>query len=70
VKNSVALARQTWDAGLPAASGYRPRAGAGRLSPRLILGALIGDLVAAIALFGSGVLSPILIRSLQLFLRF
>ncbi len=56
--------------------GLSPRgwtaAGAGPwgLSPRLLLGALAGELVAAILVFASGSVSPVLVRSLQFFLRF
>ncbi|HMA17162.1 MAG TPA: hypothetical protein VKS03_01885 [Thermoanaerobaculia bacterium] len=62
MKNAITLERDRWD-GL---------AGAGtlRLSPRLVWGALLGELLAAIALFASGNVSPVLVRSLQLFLRF
>jgi hypothetical protein len=62
VKNTVALARERWEAVADA--------GASGLSPRLLWGALAGELVAVIALFASGNVSPALVATLQLFLRF
>ena len=75
VKNTVALARERWDVGAVArprgVSQPRTAAGAGPwdLSPRL-LWALAGELAAVIALFASGNVSPALVTTLQLFLRF
>jgi hypothetical protein len=63
VKTTVALAPARWD-GL---------SGAGRLGlfpRRYLMAALVGELLAAIALFASDNVSPVLVRSLQLFLRF
>jgi hypothetical protein len=41
------------------------------LSPRLLWGAVLaGELVTAVFLFATGNVAPVLIRSLQLFLRF
>ncbi|HEU5251049.1 MAG TPA: hypothetical protein VFW15_13760 [Thermoanaerobaculia bacterium] len=63
-----------WPAGDADAQSARQwtAAGAGPqgLSPRLLWGALAGELVAAIILFASGSVSPVLVRSLQFFLRF
>lgn len=66
MKNTAALTRERWDP-------RRTVAGAGPqgLSPRQFLwAALTGELFAAVALFASGDVPPILVRSLQLFLRF
>ena len=42
-----------------------------RLDPSaLIWAALAGELLAAVAFFASGTVPPVLLRSLQLFLRF
>jgi hypothetical protein len=62
VKNTLTLVRERWD-GL---SG----AGTVGLSPRLLWGALVGELLVTVALFATGDVSPVLLRSLQLFLRF
>jgi len=40
------------------------------VSPRLLWAALAGELAAVIALFASGNVSPALVTTLQLFLRF
>jgi hypothetical protein len=40
------------------------------VSPRLLWAALAGELAAVIALFASGNVSPVLLTTLQLFLRF
>ena len=75
VKNTVALARERWeavaDAGAWDLSPRRTAAGAGPwdLSPRL-LWALAGELVTLVGLFASGNVSPALVATLQLFLRF
>ena len=63
VKNTVALARERWEGWTVA--GADPQ----DLSPRL-LWALAGELIAVIALFASGSVSPALVDTLQLFLRF
>ena len=62
VKNTVALARERWDVGAVARSRG--------VSPRLLWAALAGELAAVIALFASGSVSPALVTTLQLFLRF
>jgi hypothetical protein len=62
VKNTVALARERWEEVADAA--------ARGVSPRLLWGALAGELVAMIALFASGNVPPALVATLQLFLRF
>ncbi|HEV8231805.1 MAG TPA: hypothetical protein VGQ75_05615 [Thermoanaerobaculia bacterium] len=61
MKNTAALTRERW-----AVAGARPRG----LSPRCRWAALTGEIFAAAALFASGNVPPILVRSLQLFLRF
>ncbi|HLN57099.1 MAG TPA: hypothetical protein VK416_00965 [Thermoanaerobaculia bacterium] len=63
VKTTVALVPERWD-GLSGAGlfGLFPR--------RYLMAALVGELLAAIALFASDNVSPVLVRSLQLFLRF
>lgn len=63
VKTTIALAPARWD-GLSDARllGLFPR--------RYLMAALVGELLAAIALFASNNVSPVLVRSLQLFLRF
>ena len=58
------------DAQLSARGWTAAGAGPQGLSPRLLWGALAGELVAAILLFASGSVSPVLVRSLQVFLRF
>jgi hypothetical protein len=65
VKNTVALARQHWD-GMSVGTSV-VRAGSRR---QVLVGLLVGELLAAIALFASGAVPPVLVRSLQLFLRF
>ena len=71
VKNTVALARERWEGWTVA--GADPQDLSPRpftdLSPRL-LWALAGELIAVIALFASGSVSPALVDTLQLFLRF
>lgn len=62
VKNTVALARERWEAVADA--------GAWGLSPRLLWGVLAGELVGVVALFASGNVSPALVTTLRLFLRF
>ena len=62
VKNTLTLGRERWD-GL---SGT----GTLGLTPRLVWGALVGELLVTVALFATGGVSPVLLRSLQLFLRF
>jgi len=65
VKNTASLARERFD-------GWSVEgAGPWGLSPRqLRWAALSGELFAALLLFASGNVPPILLRSLQLFLRF
>ena len=60
MKNTVALAREDWDA----------RAGARGSAASLLWGVLAGELVTAVLLFASGNVSPVLVTTLQLFLRF
>ncbi|HEV8610410.1 MAG TPA: hypothetical protein VGS98_10145 [Thermoanaerobaculia bacterium] len=57
MKNTVALTREKWD--------RRTLAGAG-----LWAALVAGELATAVYLFASGNVSPVLVRSLQLFLRF
>jgi len=78
MKNALALTHEKWDRWTVAGAGpwgLSPRetvAGAGPwgLSPRLLKWALVGELAAAVFLFASDLVSPALVRSLQLFLRF
>lgn len=65
MKNTVALARPRWD-GMSA----RPLRARTLSRPQMLLGLLAGELLTAVALFASGGVSPVLVRSLQLFLRF
>lgn len=79
MKNSAAIARDRFDLG--SLEGVRPQglsprwaeasAGPQGLSPQLLWGAaVIGELLAAAALLASGSVPAVLVRSLQLFLRF
>jgi hypothetical protein len=80
MKNTLAVTWEKWDrssvarsAGPQDLSPRRLLVGAGLqvLSTRWLLGAaLAGELATAIYLFASGSVSPVLVRSLQLFLRF
>jgi hypothetical protein len=79
MKNTAALTRERWAPWSVAGArplGLSPRwtvadAGPRGLSPRQLLwAALTGEIFAAAALFASGNVPPILVRSLQLFLRF
>jgi hypothetical protein len=76
MKNALVLTHQRWPVARAGPWGLSPRgtvAGAGPwgLSPRqLLLGALAGELAAVVFLFASDLVSPVLVRSLQLFLRF
>jgi hypothetical protein len=63
VKKTVALAREGWD-GWPVAG-----AGPQGLSPRWFW-VVAGELLTAFLLFASGNVPPVVVRSLQLFLRF
>lgn len=63
VKDAIALARERWDGWSVAAPVFRFR------RPYLVA-ALVGELLAVIALLASDNVSPVLLRSLQLFLRF
>jgi hypothetical protein len=65
VKTTATLARERWDGKTAAAVVLQA------LSPRqLRWAALAGELFAALLLFASGNVPPVLLRSLQLFLRF
>jgi len=65
MKNTLAITRERWDRSTAAPLG-RPG-----LSPRWLLSAaLAGEFATAIYLFASGSVSPALVHSLQLFLRF
>jgi len=79
MKNTLAVAREEWDRSSVAGAGPQdlsPRrlpvgAGLQVLSTRWLLeAALAGELAIAICLFASGSVPPVLVRSLQLFLRF
>jgi hypothetical protein len=62
VKNTLTLVRERGD-------GLSDAVTLG-LTGRLVWGALVGELLATVALFATGGVPPVLIRSLQLFLRF
>jgi hypothetical protein len=65
VKNTLAITRERWN------RWWTAGAGPWGLSPLLLPGAaLAGELATAVYLFASGSVSPVLVRSLQLFLRF
>jgi hypothetical protein len=65
VKNTASLAREQWDGRSAASAGLQG------LSPRqLRWAALAGEFFAVLLLFASGNVPPVLLRSLQLFLRF
>jgi hypothetical protein len=79
MKNTLAVTREKWERSSVAGAGPQdlsPRrllvgAGLQVLSTRWLLeAALAGELATAIYLFASGSVSPVLVRSLQLFLRF
>jgi hypothetical protein len=75
MKNALALTLEQWErwtAAVPMPLPGRTAAGAGRpwrLSS-VLLGVLAGELAMAIFFFSSDLVSPVLVRSLQLFLRF
>jgi hypothetical protein len=57
MKNTIALTREKWDRWTVAGAG-------------LWAALVAGELATAVYLFASGNVSPVLVRSLQLFLRF
>lgn len=63
VKNTVALARGRWD-------GWSTGSFASRRATRWVAVAILGELFAAAALLANHGVPPVLLRSLQLFLRF
>lgn len=63
VKEAIALERERW-------AGWSGAIPAIRFPHRYLLAALAGELLAVIALLASDNVSPVLLRSLQLFLRF
>jgi hypothetical protein len=71
MKNALALTLERWDRWT--AAGARPGgtiAGAAWRHSSVLLGVLAGELTTAVFLFASDLVSPVLVRSLQLFLRF
>ena len=63
VKDAIALARERWD-------GWSGAVPVLWFRPRYLVAALVGELLAVFALLASDNVSPVLLRSLQLFLRF
>jgi hypothetical protein len=63
VKDASALARERWD-------GWAVTVPVPRFRRRYLVAALAGELLAVIAILASDNVSPVLLRSLQLFLRF
>lgn len=61
VKDAIALARERWDGWSVPVLRFRRR---------YLVAALAGELLAVFALLASDNVSPVLLRSLQLFLRF
>jgi hypothetical protein len=62
VKNTLSLIRGRWPGAVTDSWDLSPR--------RFLAAALVGELLAAVYLFASGNVSPVLVSSLQLFLRF
>jgi hypothetical protein len=71
MKYAFALTHPAWDRTSPGGTTRVPFPRSWGLSAgRLLLGALAGELAAVVFFLASDSVSPVLVRSLQLFLRF